>query len=189
MPPPTAPEAAPSGTAEASKPPKAAPEMPKSSGQTPVLKSDPQEITDSFGSPPAKLELGETERVTLKIPENAFTSAVNLTFKIDKKGKSNGPPIGKIYRLTPVIPPEGEPARVDSAVGAFELTMPAGDRKDANLALGEVTTDENGKQKITWTVVAPVKIDDATATARFELKTLSDAYLHITTKAVTAPAP
>jgi hypothetical protein len=66
--------------------------------------------------------------------------------------------------------------------------MPAGDKKDANLAIGEISTDDKGKPKIVWTVVAPVKIDDTTASARFELKTLSDAYLHITTKAVTAPA-
>jgi len=66
--------------------------------------------------------------------------------------------------------------------------MPAGDKKDANLAIGEISTDDKGKPKIVWTVVAPVKIDDTTAAARFEIKALSDAYLHVTTKAVTAPS-
>jgi hypothetical protein len=188
-PPPAEPEAAPSGTAQAGKPP----EAPKSSGRIPVLKSDPEEITDSFGSPPAKLEIGDAQKATLRIPEEALSSAVNITFKIDKKGKSNGPPIGKIYRITPIIPPASEPTKIETAGPSFELAFPAGDRKDANLAIGELGTDDKGRPKIVWTVIAPVKIDDATATAHFEMKTLSDAYLHITTKPATpppaAPAP
>jgi hypothetical protein len=154
-----------------------------------LLKSGPEEVADSFGSSPAKLEIGEGQRATLRIPEDALSSGVNLTFKIDKKGKSNGPPVGKIYRLIPIIPPAGEPTRIETTGPAFELALPAGDQKDANLALGELGTDDKGKPKIVWTVIAPVKIDDVTATAHFELKSLPDAYLHITTKPPTPPAP
>ncbi|MCC6557880.1 MAG: hypothetical protein IT372_33455 [Polyangiaceae bacterium] len=190
-PPPAEPEPAPSSSAEAGKAPdKPAAEQPKSGGgRIPVLKSDPEEVTDSFGSPPAKLEIGEGARATFRIPEDALSTGVNITFKIDKKGKSNGPPIGKIYRLTSVIPPAATPGKVETSGPPFELALPAGDRKDANLAIGELGTDDKGRPKITWTVVAPVKVDDATATAHFEIKWLSDAYLHITTKPPSAPAP
>jgi hypothetical protein len=186
-PPTPEPEAAPTATAAANAPE----EKPKSggSGRIPVLKSDPQEITDTFGTPPAKLEIGEGPRATLKIPEDALSTGVNLTFKIDAKGKANGAPVGKVYRITAIIPPAATPSKIDSSGPSFELALPAGDKKNANLAIGEITTDDKGKQKIVWTVIAPVKIDDATATAHFELKSLPDGYFHVTTKAATPPAP
>jgi hypothetical protein len=153
-----------------------------------VLKMAAEEIVDTFGVSPAKLELGEQEKATLKIPENALTVGVNITFKLDKKGKSGGAQVGKIYRITPVIPPAGEPSKVQTAGPPFELALPAGNKKEANLAFGEVVIDDKGKEKIVWTVLAPLKIDDATATAYFELPSLSDAFLHITTRPVTPPA-
>ncbi|WP_231511815.1 hypothetical protein [Chondromyces apiculatus] len=161
----------------------------QSAGRPPLLKSDSEEITDSFGSsPPAKLELGDdTGRATLRIPENALSQGVNITFKIEKKGKSSGPPTGKIYRTSTVIPPDGTPQEISSAGPSFELAFPAGNKKDANLAIGKITTDDKGKEKIEWSVVAPTKIDDTTGLAHFELKTLPNGYLHITTKAPTEP--
>lgn len=162
---------------------------PQSSGRTPLFKSDDESITDTFGSSPAaKLELGDdTGRAVLRIPENALSQGINLTFKIDKKGKTLGPPVGKIYRITAIVPPGNDPQKIESVGPAFELAMPAGDKKDANLAIGEIVTDEKGKQKLQWTIVAPTRIDDATGVAHFELKALPDSFLHITTKAPTEP--
>jgi hypothetical protein len=188
--PPPEPEPAEEPDAGAKAAPTAEPETPKSSsGRTPLWKSDPEEITDTFGSSPAaKLELGDdTARATLRIPEDALHSGVNLTFKIDKKGKALGTAIGKIYRISCVIPPSVSTTKIESAGPAFQLSLPAGDKKDANLAIGEIVTDDGGKPKIQWSIIAPVKIDDATGIAHFELKSLPDAFLHITTKAPTEP--
>jgi len=158
-------------------------------GRPPLLKSHAEEITDSFGSsPPAKLELGDdTGRAVLRIPENALSEGINLTFKIEKKGKSTGAPIGKIYRMAAVVPPAGEPKKVESVGSPFELAVPAGDKKDANLAIGEIVIDEKGKEKIEWTIMAPTKIDDSTNQAHFELKSLPNGFLHVTGKAPTEP--
>lgn len=171
------PEASASAAVDAGPPPKA------SSGRPPILKTDPQEITDTFGySPAAKLEIGEKDFAIFKIPENALTRATNVTFKLDPKGKSLGPPIGKIYRLTAIIPPNQEANPITTNGPPFELTLPAGAKKDANLAIGEVVSDGKGHDKLVWKVVAPVKIDDSTNSARFELQTISDMWLHVTTK-------
>jgi hypothetical protein len=173
-------EAAPtaSATAEAAtSPPR------QSSGRPPVLKSDPEEVTDTFGSSPgAKIEIGEKEIAIFRIPENALTRGVNITFKLDNKGKTAGGQVGKIYRVTAIIPPASGPTNIDSAGPPFELALPAGSKKDANLAIGTFVTDDKGREKISWRIIAPVKIDDATGTAHFELPSISDAYLHITTK-------
>lgn len=186
--PPSVAESPPPASAAAPPPEPESTAAPKSRGGIPVLKMDSEEIVDTFGSAPAKLELGEQEKAILRIPENALTGGVNITFKIEKKGKAGGGLVGKIYRITPVIPPAGEPTKVDTAGAPFDLALPAGNKKDANLAIGVIATDDKGKEKIVWTVIAPLKIDDATATAHFEIPSLSDAFLHVTTRAVTPPA-
>ncbi|AKT36370.1 hypothetical protein [Chondromyces crocatus] len=189
-PPPPVAEPEPEPEPEPSAPPAdAKPEPAQSSGRTPLFKSDPEEITDSFGSSPAaKLELGDdTGRATLRIPENALSQGVNITFKIEKKGKTSGPPIGKVYRTSGVVPPDGTPREIESAGPVFELAFPAGNKKDANLAIGTISLDDKGREKIDWIVVAPKRIDDAMGLAYFELSKLPNAYLHITTKAPTEP--
>jgi hypothetical protein len=70
-----------------------------------------------------------------------------------------------------------------SVGGPFELQLPAGNKKDANLALGEI-----GGGRVTWKVIAPKKIDDVAGIAYFEITELNDHYVHVTTKAVTEPA-
>lgn len=172
----------PADTASAAAPPPP-PSGPQDS-RPPVLKTDAEEIQDTFGvSPGAKLELGDDSgRAILRIYENSFSSGVNVTFKIDTKAKSAGQQQGKIYRVTAVIPPSGTPEKVTSVTHPFELKLPAGAKKDANLAVGEI-----GNGKVTWRVIAPEKIDDATGVATFYLPDLFDYYLHITTRAVTEP--
>jgi hypothetical protein len=64
----------------------------------------------------------------------------------------------------------------------FELQMPAGSKKDANLAVGTLEIDDKDREKLTWKVYAPKRIDDAIGIAYFDLPALGDAFLHITVK-------
>lgn len=179
--PPPAPEPTAQPTASASAAAKAPPPK-QGSGRPAVMKSDPAEITDSFGSTPAsKLEIGDKEIATLRIPEGALRQATNITFKLDGRGKAGGQVSGKIYRIIAVVPPSGNPEAIESVGDPFVLEMPAGTRKDANLAIG--VEDEKGRVK--WTIVAPKRIDDARNVAIFELPSLPSAWIHVTTKAAT----
>lgn len=178
--------AAPEPTASASaatppKPPK------QSSGRPAVLKQDASEITDTFGSSPgAKLQIGsDKDAAVLKIPEQALRVGTNITFKLNPRGKATGGQVGKIYHVIPWIPPATQPTTVESEGPPFELQFPAGTRKDANLAVGVITVDDKGREKIAWTIYAPKHIDDVTNTAFFELPSLSEAFIHVTTKAPT----
>ena len=161
------------------------PPAPKpSSGRPAVMMSDSAELSGTFGSSPgAKLELGDKDKMTLKIPENALGKGTIITFKIDAKGKANGAPLGKILHLTVFVPPTTEPATVTTEGPPFELQMPAGNKKDANLAIGAITVDDKGREKITWKVYSPKRIDDAAGIAYFELPTLTESFIHVTTKA------
>jgi hypothetical protein len=177
-PPPPAAEPEPTASAKASATPEAPPK-PQSSGRPNVLKSDPSEISDTFGSSPgSKLELGEKDIATLRLPEGGLHTATVLTFKIDGRGKSTGGQIGKIYHLSAVVPPAQTPEAIESNGPPFVLELPVGAKKDANLAVG--VEDEKGKVK--WTIVAPKRIDDSRNVAVFELTTLPVGWVHVTTK-------
>lgn len=170
-----APSAAPS--AKASSAPEA---KPQSSGRPAVLKADPNEISDTFGSsPPAKLELGDKEIATLRLPENGLHTGTVVTFKVERNGKSGGGQAGKIYSIKAVIPPDGKPEQIESNGPPFVLELPTGGKKDANLAIGV----EDDKGKIKWTIVAPKSVDEGRKVAVFELTTLPSGFVHVTTKA------
>lgn len=177
------PEAPPAETASAAASAPPPPSGPQDS-RPPVLKSDDEEVQDTIGvSPGAKMEVGDdTGRATLRIYENSFTTGVNVTFKIDKKAKAGGQVLGKIYHVTVVIPPSPTPEKISSNGHPFEVKLPAGNQKNANLAIGEISGG-----KVTWRVIAPEKIDDATGIAQYHLPDLFDYYLHVTTRPVTAP--
>ena len=163
------------------------PPVPTQSGRTPVLRSAESAITDTFGtSPAAKLELGDTEKAVLKIPENALDQGYLITFRVEPKGKSTGVPIGKIYRTMSQIAGQASFTKATTAGAPFELQLLAGNKKDANLAIGEILLDDKGREKISWSVIAPKKIDDTLGVAYFDLTFLGDAYLHVTAKPVTA---
>jgi hypothetical protein len=179
------PSAEPSAVPSASAAAEAPPTPPPSSGRIAVIKSDEKSITDTFGSAPAKLELGETDKAVLRIPENALDRAYNITFAIEPKGKSHGAPAGKIYRTRAQI---GTSASYSTAVSSgppFSLELPAVRIKNPNLAVGTITTDDKGHEKIEWTVIAPKRVDEELGVAYFDLPSLTDAYLHVTTR----PAP
>jgi hypothetical protein len=111
--PPAEPPPAPTASASASgSAAPATPPKPQSSGRPAVLKSDPKEITDTFGSPPAKLELGDKEIATLRLPEGALVKGTVITFKIDARGKGTGGQIGKIYNIQAVVPPSTSPDQI-----------------------------------------------------------------------------
>jgi hypothetical protein len=159
------------------------------SGRPPVIRTSEEEITDTFGSTPAaKLELGDDKaRAVLRIPEYAFDRGVNVTFKLDKKAKNTGGLIGRIYHTLTQVAGASEFRAVTSLGPPFQLEMPAGNKKNANLAIGEILVGENDREKITWHIVAPSKIDDVSGIVYFELPTLGDYYLHVTSKAITPP--
>jgi hypothetical protein len=137
-------------------------------------------------SPGAKLKLGTFEKgySVLRIYEGSLPAAHIITFKLDPKGKTTGVPVGQIYHTIVQIENSQDLPTVSSIGRPFELSLPAGNKKDANLAIGEI---DAASGKVTWTIIAPTKIDDATSMAYFELPTLGNAYLHVTTKAPTAP--
>ena len=169
-------------TAEASAEP-SAPEKPRSSGRPPVLLQDAKSITDTFGfSPAAKLELGDKEITTLRIPEGALSQATNVTFAIDTKCKTHGIVTGKIFKITPTLPPSGTPTSVPSNNGApFVMILPGIKKRDLNLAIGSFTKDAKGNDTLQWKVLAPDKTDDD-GNFEFHLDTLPDGCLHLTNK-------
>jgi len=180
------PTPAPTSTANAGP----APQPEQSVEGPPVLMTNEKELQAVFTTRPgAKLELGDdTGRALFRIREGSLPSAYIISFKIDPKGKSTGVPIGKTYRMLVQIENSSELPKVETQDKPFELTLPAGGKKDANLAIGEVTTDDKGREKIVWTIVAPEKIDDATGTAFFKIKAIGNYWLHVTAKPPTAPA-
>lgn len=168
-----------SASAEAPPPPKASAEE-----RPPVLMSSDKELQSVFTtSPGAKLELGDDSgRAVFRIREGSLGSPHIITFKIDTKGKSTGVPIGKIYRLLVQIENSPDLPTLETLDKPFEFSFPAGNKKDANLAIGEVKVDDKGREKITWTVVAPEKIDDSTGTAFFKIKSIGNFFMHVTAK-------
>jgi hypothetical protein len=182
-PPAPPPEPAASASAAPSAAPAAEPPKRVSSGRPPVIFSDDAQVTQTFGtSPGAKIEIGGANGAIFRVPENALSQGVNITFKVDTKGKANGPPIGKIYHIIPLIPPATTSTTVQTADAPFEIQIHAGKKKDANLAVGVISTDDKGREKITWTVLAAKRFDDSTGFAQFEVPTLGDSFVHLTAK-------
>jgi hypothetical protein len=90
---------------------------------------------------------------------------------------------GKIYKITPTIPPESKPASVPSNNSApFVMLMPGVKKKDLNLAIGTFTKDAKGNENLQWKVLAPAKADEATGIFEFHLDTLPDGCVHLTNK-------
>ena len=156
------------------------------SGRPAVLKQDSAEVTDTFGSsPPGTITIGDKDPGVLVIPEFALDRGHNITFKLDPKGKSYGAPVGKIFHVMAQVGGSPNYTTVASVGPAFQLQFAAGTKKEANLAIGSIAQDEKtARETVTWKVIAPKRIDDATGTAYFELTELPDAYLHVTTRPV-----
>jgi hypothetical protein len=169
----------------------AAPEAPapkKSSGRIAVQKQDDKQIQDTFGAAPAKLHLGnDKQRATLSLPDGALDRGYNITFSVDARAKSAGGQLGRAYRVVTQVAGNENLSKITSAGDPFEVIMPAGTKKDANLAIGTTETDAKGVEKVSWTIVAPTRIDDATNTAHFELTTIGgNTIFHVTVRAPSA---
>lgn len=184
-PPPPVDEPPPATSASAATPP---PPPPSSSERPPVLMSDEKELRAPVSmSPGAKFELGDdTGRAIFRIREGALSSAHIFTFKVDPKAKSTGVPVGKTYRLIVQVENSQELPKLDTVDKPFEFTFPTAGKKEANLAIGEITTDAKGVEKITWTIVAPEKVDESMNTAFFKVQAVGNYVLHMTLKAPTA---
>lgn len=155
-----------------------------------MLMSDDEELRAPVSSSPgAKFEIGDdTGRAIFRIREGALSSPHVFTFKSDKKGKATGIPVGKTYRLIVQIENSSELPKIDTVDKPFEFTFPTAGKKDVNLAVGEIVTDAKGNEKVTWTVIAPEKVDASTNTAFFKLPAVGNFHLHMTLKTPTAPA-
>lgn len=151
--------------------------------------SDEKELRAPVSSSPgAKFELGDDSgRAIFRIREGALSSAHVFTFKVDTKAKTTGIPVGKTYRLLVQIENSAELPKIDTVDKPFEFTFPTAGKKDANLAIGEITTDAKGIEKITWTIIAPEKVDESMNTAFFKMPAVGNFVLHMTLKAPTAP--
>ncbi|MBL9025547.1 MAG: hypothetical protein JNL21_25350 [Myxococcales bacterium] len=181
--PPPEPTATASASAEAP-PPAPTSTTPPPSGRPAVSYANAEKISETFGATPAaKLELGK-EGTILRIPEYALSDGVLLTFMIDKKGKKAKGGAGTIFRLFAQQPPSESFKAVSSKGPKFELTLSSAKVGSPNLAIGEIKTDDKGKETVEWKVVAPAKKDDKSAT--FELTDFTNAYLQITSE---APSP
>jgi hypothetical protein len=192
-PPPPPPPAAteetppPATSASAATPP---PPPPSSSERPPVLMSDEKELRAPVSSSPgAKFELGDDSgRAIFRIREGALSSAHVFTFKVDPKAKSTGIPVGKTYRLIVQVENSSDLPKLDTVDKPFEFTFPTSGKKEANLAIGEITTDAKGIEKITWTIIAPEKVDESMNTAFFKVPAVGNFVLHMTLKAPTPAA-
>ncbi|MBK9262750.1 MAG: hypothetical protein IPM54_23475 [Polyangiaceae bacterium] len=195
--PPTPPPAATSAAPEEPKPEATAsasaappPPPPTSSVERPpVLLSDEEELRAPVtSSPGAKFEIGDDSgRAVFRIRENALNSPYIFTFKIDKKAKTTGIPVGKTYRMIVQVENSQDLPKVETADKPFEFSFPTAGKKDVNLAIGEEILDAKGIAKITWTIVAPEKIDESMGIAHFKLPAAGNYHLHMTLKAPTAP--
>lgn len=159
--------------------------LPPPSGRPPLAVSKLDKITDSFGATPAaKLELTK-ENVVFRVPEWALNDGVLLTFMLDAKAKKSKGAISSVYRLFAQQPPSESFLSVSSRGPAFTLRMPT-KSATSNLAVGEASVDDKGKETITWRVLAPAKTEEGFVT--FEFTAFTNLYLHLTTEAATAPA-
>ena len=152
---------------------------PKYSGGPALKYSGATKVQAPIGGGAAKLELGKDHSV-MGIPDGAISSALLLTFMIDDKGKRATGGTGSVYHLFAQNPPAEEPTAVSSSSSAFTFKLPVG-KGTANLAVGEVTRDANGKETIKWNVIAPKTTEDGFAT--FEISSFTNDYLQITTAA------
>jgi hypothetical protein len=179
------PTAAPTATADATASAAPTSNLPPPSGRPPMVESKPESITGMFGATPAaKLELTK-EGAFLRIPEYALGDGVTITFQIEKKPKKAKGGVGTEYRLIGLKPPSDQPVSVSTRGPAFSITMIVPKGGSTNLAIGEPSTDDKGKETINWKVVAATKVEAEKAT--FELTEFKAAYLQITSEGPTSP--
>lgn len=162
--------------------------LPPPSGRIASIVDGQDKATGQFGSAPAKLVL-KADQSSLKIPEYALNdNGYLLTFMIDKKApkKAKGGS-GNVLRLQSQIPPAESFTSISSRGPKFVLRLPIGKLTTANLAMGEVTMDDKGKETVKeFTVIAPSKTDGGFA--EFEITDFTNLSLQVTSDPPSTPA-
>jgi len=182
--------------ADAGAPDADAPKKPTGGGAPLTVYSDQtQPTTIAWGGGVFRLTATGAE---FRIPSGAISEARNIIFWVNKKAKAYKGKIGEVYELRAQVPDrqyvvgqdspsQPQPTNADAFV--LKLPLPAG-KDAANLAVERVEADAGTKRaKSTWTVVPMTRLETADPTNRavFELNTIPDANVHLTTEAPTGP--
>ncbi|HEY3233322.1 MAG TPA: hypothetical protein VGJ84_01310 [Polyangiaceae bacterium] len=136
--------------------------------------------------------------VELRIPPGAFTGGLNVLLSVDSKSKGAGKgKIGEVYLIQLSEPDarqstEAKPSNPRASAGdPFVLKLPlTGKTQSANLTI-EATVMDPKKNKLTshWEVTAMTKFESGQpGRAVFELMTLPDGHVHLTSQAPSAAA-
>ncbi|MFO0549710.1 MAG: hypothetical protein U0271_15060 [Polyangiaceae bacterium] len=157
------------------------PSTPPPSGRTPMTFEGKEKISEGVAEPPAKFKLtGDGARFIL--PEYALRDNYLVTFMVDKKppAKAKGG-AGSAYRLQAQSPPAETFIAITTAGPKFEIRLPLGKLTTANLAVGEVKTNDKGKEVVEWKIIAPKKTEDGLAV--FEVEGFQNTLLQLTSEA------
>lgn len=171
-------------------------EKPKPSGRPAILVGPSAKIASTFGATPGSvLKLKSTGKgpITLKLPEFSLATGYNIEFKTltEKITTPHGPVLGDVARIQVN---KGDKLRADAAPTKgddFELRWPLYGKTSVNLAVGTISTDDQGAEagKIAWRVVAPKSVDEGMGEAWFYLSSLGPVmYFHATSAAPTEAA-
>ena len=135
----------------------------------------------------------------LRVPNGSLSDQRNIIFWINKKGHSTKGKVGEIYELRAQVPEkeyyggQDNPSQPLPTAGdpfVVKLPLPAG-QNTANLAVERVQEDARTKRaKSVWVIVPMLRMETADPANRavFELNTIPDGNIHLTTEAA-APAP
>lgn len=133
-----------------------------------------------------------------RIPNGAVSEQRNIIFWVNKKNKGYKGKLGEVYELRAQVPEreymvgaESPSQPLPTAGDPFVLKLPLPAGKDsANLAVERIEEDARTKRnKSTWMVVPMTKLETADPANRavFELNTIPDANVHLTTEPPTGP--
>jgi hypothetical protein len=183
--------AEPSAEAAASADPGAAPTRKPSGRPATNFDSATGEIAQTCGSTPAtvlRLQIKESpEPMALVVTEWALPTGYNITWKLQPKAPSGQKPqFGPMFQTIVQEAGEAAPIRVGSEGPPFEFRVPLFGKETLNLAVGEIGTDDKGKEKVTWTVFAPAKVEKGLGYALFQVPFLGHSYVHATGAAPTS---
>jgi hypothetical protein len=136
----------------------------------------------------------------LRLGGGWYNAPRNIIFLIDKKGKGTTGALGALYMIHVQMPDtqfrmgEETPSQsVQTQADPFviKLPLPKG-TESANLAIETIAVDaKTKKNKSSWAVVGMTKMEssDAGNKAVFEVNTLPDGRVHLTSQAPTPGAP
>lgn len=186
--------AAPEGSAA-----KPAEDKPKSPGRPVAIYQNPT-LPTTIGADGAVLRF--SSGLELRIPPGALKEARNIRIAEDKRVKGTSGKLGNVYvieigppeqQVTPGAPGAQEASTPYPSYGGepfvLKIPLPAG-TSAANLAVETLTNDAKAKTLTsTWSVAGMTKHESASPSDRavFELSSLPDGHVHLTSNAPSAP--